>query len=92
MSNENTYGMNFDRYIELIESEDATLTEDEIEHGWHWCGSWDDMLVGPGMDSALVCSCDVPKIEEWKNSPQAKLIQAIVNITSDNVNDTGENK
>lgn len=87
MNNENAYGMNFDRYIDLTESEDATLSEDEISNGWHWCGSWDDMLVGPGMDNALSCSCDVPQIKEWKKTPQAELIRTIINMTNNN----GEN-
>jgi hypothetical protein len=30
------------------------------------------MLVGPGTIEATVCSCNHPKIEEWKQSEEGK--------------------
>lgn len=63
--------MNRERYIELDNS-GTGLTEEEYNQGWHWCGEWDDMLVGPGTIEATVCSCNHPKIEEWKQSEEGQ--------------------
>jgi hypothetical protein len=67
--------MNRERYIELDNS-GTGLTKEEWEAGWHWCLEWDDMLVGPGTQEALVCSCNHPKIEEWKQSEEAQKMQS----------------
>jgi hypothetical protein len=70
-----TFGiMNRERYIELDRS-GTGLTKEEWEQGWHWCGEWDDMLVGPNTDEALVCSCGHPAIERWKESEEGKKMQ-----------------
>ena len=63
--------MDDERFLELDRSGNG-LTEEEWEQGYHWCYEWDGMLVGPGQPEALVCSCDHPKIEEWKQSDEAK--------------------
>lgn len=61
--------MDMERYLELDRSGKG-LTKEEWDRGWHWCFEWDDMLVGPGSDEALMCSCDHPAIEEWKKSEE----------------------
>ncbi len=63
--------MNRERYIELSKS-GMGLTNEELERGWHWCGEFDYMLVGPNTDEALVCSCGNPAIERWKESEDGK--------------------
>ena len=63
--------MNRERYIELDNSGKG-LTEEEYNQGWHCCGEWDGMLVGSGMIEATVCSCNHPKIEEWKQSEEGQ--------------------
>jgi hypothetical protein len=37
--------MTDERYRELEESDDATLTEEEIKEGWHWCSECDYLLT-----------------------------------------------
>ena len=75
--------MNRERYIELDNSGKG-LTDEEYNQGWHWCGEWDDMLVGPGSLEALVCSCNHPKIEEWKKTEEAVKMQEDLNKRMDN--------
>lgn len=67
--------MDRERFLELDRS-GAGLTEQEWEQGYHWCYEWDGMLVGPGQDEALFCSCQHPAIETWKRSPEALAMQA----------------
>ena len=59
--------MTKERYIELDRTGEG-LTQEEWEAGWHWCYEWDELLVGPGMPEAKVCSCNNPAIEEWKKT------------------------
>lgn len=63
--------MNKERYNEL-ESTGLGLTKEEYHQGWHWCNEWDGMLVGPSTQEALVCSCNHPAIEAWKETEEAK--------------------
>lgn len=63
------------RYNELTNDFSLNLTKSEVEKGWHWCISWDDMLVGPDMEEAFFCSCDVPGLEKWKQTNKAILMK-----------------
>lgn len=66
--------VNKERYLE-VERSGQGLTEEEFNQGWHWCYEWDSMLVGPGSEEALFCSCNHPKIEEWKNSESGQKLR-----------------
>jgi len=51
-----------ERYNALMdwnnEGLELSLTDDEIEQGWHWCGDWDFLLVGPDMvNEQMACNC-----------------------------------
>jgi hypothetical protein len=39
--------MNKLRYNELMRGT-ASLTQDEVTQGWHFCPDWDFLLIGPG--------------------------------------------
>ena len=66
--------MNRERYTELDRS-GTGLTPEEWDQGWHWCVEWDGLLVGPNTEEALVCSCNHPVIEAWKESEEGKKMQ-----------------
>lgn len=68
------YGMTRDRFLQIDISGEG-LTEEEWKQGYHWCYEWDAMLVGPGQEEALMCSCDHPAIEEWKKSEEGKAMR-----------------
>ena len=51
--------MEAERWIELMDSDSAELTDAELSEGWHWCEDWGDMLVGPGMHEYEMCDCGV---------------------------------
>lgn len=40
--------MDRERWMD-IEYNDSKRTADEIAEGWHFCGNWNEMLLGPGM-------------------------------------------
>lgn len=63
------------RYIELSNDFSLNLKKSEIEKGWHWCMSWDGMLVGPNMEESFFCSCDIPELEKWKESKKARMMK-----------------
>lgn len=63
------------RYKELDESGQG-LTQEEMDQGWHWCGNWDDMLVGPGTEEASCCHCDIDGMNRWKKSQAAMIVLA----------------
>lgn len=44
------------RYNQLMRSNDP-LTDAEIEEGWHFCGEFDGLLVGPHMHELNFCRC-----------------------------------
>jgi hypothetical protein len=67
--------MDSQRYRELDNS-GSGLTEEEWNEGWHWCLEWDSMLVGPGTEEALFCSCNHPTIEKWKASPDGQRVRS----------------
>lgn len=64
-----------DRYRQLMDNPEETLTKEEWDSGWHFCNEFDGLVVGPGEAEALVCSCDHPAIEAWKNSEEAQKMQ-----------------
>lgn len=74
--------MNRERYNELNQS-GTGLTKEEWEAGWHWCNEWDGLLVGINTDEALVCSCNHPAIEAWKESEAGKKLQKELDDRSD---------
>lgn len=87
MENENIGdGMSFERYTNLI-TFGGDLTQTEIDAGWHWCGSWDDLLVGPGMDNAFGCHCGIKKIQEWIDSPGGKALKAVLDQLDQELNE-----
>lgn len=47
------------RYQQVNE-QDQPLTDAEVKAGWHFCGEWDDLLVGPEMGELAVCACELP--------------------------------
>ena len=47
--------MDQERWIRLMESNEMALTEGEAAMGWHWCGDWDGLLVGPSMPMEWEC-------------------------------------
>jgi hypothetical protein len=49
--------MTKERYKELNNSTQGSLTTKEVNEGWHWCDEWDGLLVGPGMSEMNCCSC-----------------------------------
>jgi hypothetical protein len=77
--------VNRERYMELDRTGEG-LTKEEWEAGWHWCNEWDGMLVGPDTDEALVCSCDHPVIEAWKQSDAGKKLQEELDKRSEEIN------
>lgn len=55
MNEEVKAAMPRERWIRLMESNDLSLTVNEIADGWHFCGDWDGLLVGPGMPMEQEC-------------------------------------
>jgi hypothetical protein len=78
--------MNRERYIELDRAGEG-ITKEEHEAGWHWCYEWDGMLVGPDTEEALVCSCNHPVIEAWKESDAGKKLQKELEKRSEEINE-----
>lgn len=59
--------MTNERYAELMSNDELSLTDDEIKLGWHFCGDWDSLLIGPGCIGELsCCSCDWKEINGLK--------------------------
>lgn len=38
-------------------SGEKLLTKEMINNGWHFCLSWDDLLIGPDMGENMYCEC-----------------------------------
>ena len=36
---------------------EAILSEKELEEGWHFCRSWDDLLIHKTNPEFMVCEC-----------------------------------
>lgn len=49
--------MSDQRYEELMASDDAKLTQEEIARGWHFCPDWDCLLINTN-DHEPGCSCE----------------------------------
>lgn len=45
------------RWNELMDDKDGTLTLHEMSVGYHWCGEFDGLLVGPDSDEWQFCKC-----------------------------------
>ncbi len=78
--------MNRERYIEL-NTTGQDLTPEEWDQGWHWCVEWDGLLVGPNTEEALVCSCNHPVIEAWKQSDAGKKLQEELDKRFEQINE-----
>ncbi len=50
--------MTTDRWTELNRMDEPDLSPEEYALGWHWCDSWDGLLVGPEMMEAEACECE----------------------------------
>lgn len=55
------------RHSELMADQALQLTTAEIADGWHWCGDFDGLLVGPGMGEMALCQCRVHGC--WTDQP-----------------------
>lgn len=53
--------MTEERYLELTLNMNASLTNDEIQNGWHFCPNWDYMLVGATTPEWECCTCSISK-------------------------------
>lgn len=49
--------MHIKRYIHLCSDDTAMLTPEEVFDGWHFCGEFDGLLVGPDMEEMQYCTC-----------------------------------
>lgn len=49
--------MTRERWLEVMNNMDATLTPEEVAEGWHFCSCWDQLLVGPEMPEREFCTC-----------------------------------
>ena len=50
--------MDVERWNKLSGDIDGSLTQEEMDAGWHWCFDFDEMLVGPEMPLEWdVCTC-----------------------------------
>ncbi len=50
--------MTEERYNSLSNDEPCPgLLAEEFAAGWHFCGSWDGLLIGPGWTELAYCSC-----------------------------------
>jgi hypothetical protein len=47
--------MNKLRYNELMRGT-ASLTQDEVTQGWHFCPDWDFLLIGPDSPEMECCT------------------------------------
>lgn len=72
-----------ERLLELYMTS-GELTQEEVNEGFHYCLEFDGLLVGPGTAEALFCHCDIPKIEEWKASDEAKKLREDIDGRSQN--------
>lgn len=49
--------MNLERRLFLEQNIGERLTQEEWEQGYHFCGDWDFLLVGPEDVEANGCTC-----------------------------------
>jgi len=49
--------MTDNRWLFLMENNSEPLTEEECAKGWHFCPSWDGLLVNPESYEGKFCSC-----------------------------------
>ena len=59
------HGMAEERWRYLMrpfdENDDAMLTAEELANGWHWCDSWDGLLINANDKEFEHCKCDFMK-------------------------------
>jgi len=59
--------MNAYRYEKLMEDDNLCLTIEEIRQGWHFCPSFDYLLIHPSSEEFKVCECDKTKLKTYRN-------------------------
>jgi hypothetical protein len=85
-------GMDKSRYNELSANNSvAKLSEHEVQDGWHFCNSFDGMLIHINDDEIFYCNCDkehrgfeIP----WSNERQRVVINWLYNSISEYSEDT----
>lgn len=55
-----------ERYNFLEVKFGATLTQEEIAAGWHFCENWNDMLIHRDWPEFQECTCDAGCDPEWQ--------------------------
>ena len=53
----------YDARYHAIDAETEKLTKAELAIGWHFCGDWDGMLIGPGVSEMECCACPCNRSE-----------------------------
>lgn len=54
---ETHYGMPFQRWNELTFGSATRMTPEEVAEGWHWCASFDGLLIHPRSPEMEFCDC-----------------------------------
>ena len=49
------------RYNSLMEEEEESLTDEELKQGWHFCNSWDGLLIHVLDPETKGCECGYNK-------------------------------
>lgn len=49
--------MNEERWNQLMKDEQLSLTQEELDIGWHFCDSWDDLLIHILDPEFETCEC-----------------------------------
>lgn len=63
--------MTDERWNALMDSDTLALTDEELAKGWHWCGEFDGLLVGPTMEMEWdVCTCFTKEDKDAKTAIQ----------------------
>jgi hypothetical protein len=65
--------MTNERYNYLMRDDDAKLTKEEMELGWHFCSEWDCLLIGPDFYGELECCQCLPNnhpVYNYRKDPQ----------------------
>lgn len=80
------------RYNDLmwgsLKDELNPLTREELEIGWHFCPSWDGLLIRPGHEEALSCNCPISAVKSWQKD---KLLNLNKNIIREPYENTSSN-
>lgn len=86
----NYYGMNFDRYDFLMDSEGpcVKLNEEELKQGWHFCDEWDGLLIHPDSPEFAVCTC--PHMETFRTQERKEYHQNMKEQRQETLNKLAE--